>query len=324
MSASQGGAPIPPVNSYQPSYQMPPYPAPRKTGKGTIALIVVLAVVLVLAMAASFLALNKGSLPWNKHVAVITVDGTIGEDGGANSPEGFSSLLNEAENDDSIVGVVLRVNSGGGSAAAGEEMATAAANFSKPLVVSTKTTNASAAYMISSQADWIYANASSSVGSIGSLIQVYDYSGLLDMLGIDVTDITSSEGKDSSSGNRALTEEEKAHYQDMVDQTNTLFINTVATGRGMTESDVRALATGMVFTGQDCVENGLIDEIGTFEDACNKTAEPAGVSSYDVIYLDSSDEQINELLSLLSSSNSLEQYNNLVTEGIIQNDSVSK
>lgn len=323
MSASQGGVPIPPFNSYQTSPQVPQRPVPEKTSKGVIALIVVLAVVLVLAMVASLFSLNKVSLPWNSQVAVITIDGTIGQDGGANDPEGFSALLKEAENDNSIKAVVLRVNSGGGLSAAGEEMASYARDFSKPLVVSTESTNASAAYLISSQADWIYANQSSSVGSIGALIQTYDYSELLDMLGINVTNITSSSGKDASYGDRPLTDEEIAYYQDMVDQINDYFISAVAEGRGMTESDVRALATGMIYTGKDCVENGLIDEIGSFEDACNKAAELAHISSYDVVYLDSDDGQLNDLLSLLSSSSSSQERTKLMIEGLTNNDSIS-
>ncbi len=324
MSTTKGGAPVPPP-IMPPVYSQPPvYPAPQKTGKGIIALIVVLVVVLLIAMATTFSSLGQGSLPWSKQIAVISLDGTIGEDSGANSPEGLLSQLNEAEQDDSIVAVVMRVDSGGGLSAAGEEMATMVKNFSKPIVVSTGSSNASAAYLISSQTDWIYASNSSSVGSIGSAMQSYDYSGLLDMLGIEVTNITSSEGKDSSYGTRAMTDEEKAHYQEMVDEVNNYFIKAVAEGRGMSEEDVRALANGLVFTGADGINYGLIDEIGTFEDACDKAAELAGVSSYDVIYLDSGDDQIDKLLSLLASSNTSTELKELVTEGITHNDSVSQ
>ena len=73
----------------------------------------------------------------------------------------------------------------------------------------------------------------------------------------------SSDSKDSSYGTRPLTEEERAYYQTMVDQINETFIQTVAEGRGMTEDEVRALATGLTFTGMEAVENGLADEMGT-------------------------------------------------------------
>ena len=91
-------------------------------------------------------------------VAVIDISGTIQYDGTACSPEGLSSLLDQAEENDDIEAVVLRVDSGGGTATAGEEMAEYVKRFSKPVVVSSASMNCSAAYEISSQADLIYVN----------------------------------------------------------------------------------------------------------------------------------------------------------------------
>lgn len=83
------------------------------------------------------------------------------------------------------------------------------------------------------------------------------------MLGISTEDITSAESKDSTYGTRKLTDEERAYYQAQVDQINETFIQTVADGRNMSVDEVRALATGLTFTGDDAVKNGLADEIGT-------------------------------------------------------------
>lgn len=223
-------------------------------------------------------------------LGVISIDGTIGSDGGANTPEGLRVLLNQAEHDPSIDAVVLRIDSGGGAAAAGEEMAAYVKEFSKPIVVSTGSTNASAAYLISSQTDWIVANQASSVGAIGTVMQLIDYSGLLTTLGVEVTNIASAESKDSSYGTRPLTPEEIAYYQDLVNQINETFISSVAEGRGLDIEQVRKLATGMPFTGLDGLENGLVDEVGTFEDACNKAASLVGASSYSLQSLSNSND----------------------------------
>lgn len=254
-------------------------------------------------------------------VAVVNLSGTIQYDGSTCSPEGLKARLDEAEADPDIKAIVLRVDSGGGTAAAGEEMASYVRDFSKPVVVSSASMNASAAYEISSQADWIIAAKSTAIGSIGTALQVTDLSGLYEKLGISIENITSAEGKDSSYGTRGLTDEERASYQHMVDQINESFLETVAEGRGMDIEDVRALATGMTFTGVDAVENGLADELGTLEDACAKAAELGGAGDdYDVVVLEDDALALDDLLSWKNSSDAsdvLEALKELDTDGSI-------
>ena len=207
--------------------------------------------------------------------------------------------------------MVLRVNSGGGVATAGEEMSTYVKEFredtGKPVVVSSASTNASAAYEISSQADYIFTAHTTAIGAIGTAIQVVDYSGLMTMLGISTEDITSAESKDSTYGTRKLTDEERAYYQAQVDQINETFIQTVADGRNMSVDEVRALATGLTFTGDDAVKNGLADEIGTKEDAIEYAAMLAGHSSdYETVNLrQHSSDDISTLIDLISENKSI-------------------
>lgn len=287
--------------------------SPRKVKKQTpIWLIVIIIVAGVVLLGGLVSCSVSGGTPGSRTIGVIDLDGTIGQDGGANYPEGLLSQLQAAENDPMVAAVVLRVNSGGGTAAAGEEMAAYIADFSKPIVVSTASANASAAYLISSQADYIFANEASSVGAIGTAMQLTDYSKLLDLLGIDVRTITSAKSKDASYGHRPLTDEEVAYFQDQVDQINQAFIDAVAEGRGMEVAEVEELATGMAFTGTDALENGLIDEIGTYKDACNKAAALAGVSSYRIDYLNNDEIGVLDLLAaLLASSGDASSATNL-------------
>jgi protease-4 len=198
-------------------------------------------------------------------------------------------------------------------------------DFSKPIVVSTAASNASAAYLISSQADYIYANEASAVGAIGTAMQLMDYSQLLDLLGIDAQTITSAESKDATYGYRSLTDEERAYFQAQVDQINKNFIKVVAQGRGMTTESVEKLATGLSFTGEDAVENGLIDEIGTYQDACTKAASMAGVCSYRVESLGSSDVGLVDLLAalLLNTSDTNSTSNTEIQEGASVNGQLS-
>ncbi|MVX61884.1 signal peptide peptidase SppA [Enterorhabdus mucosicola] len=232
-------------------------------------------------------------------VGIISIDGTIQYDGTTSSPEGLKAQLDAAEQNPHIKAVVLRVNSGGGVATAGEEMSRYVRDFEKPVVVSCASLDASAAYMISSQANYIYAAETSAVGSIGVIMQVTDVSGLYEKLGITVDSITSADSKDASGGNRPLTEEERAYFQDQVDQINEVFIETVAEGRDMSTDEVRALATGLTFTGLDGVENGLVDEIGTLEDAVAKACELAGIARADTVYLQSPSSDLSRLLDIM-------------------------
>ncbi len=297
----------------------PPQQQPARKGRGWIVALVIVVVLLGMlgfgmwscsAAVASLgdTALVEGAdMLSSEAVGVIEIDGTIAYDGTACSPEGLKAQLDTAAENDYIVAVVLRVNSGGGTATAGEEMATYVREFceetGKPVVVSSAASNASAAYEISSQADYIYVAKSTAIGSIGTALQIVDYSDLLDLLGISVDNITSSSSKDSSYGTRSLTDEERAYYQDMVDQINDVFIQNVADGRGMSVDEVKKLATGLSFTGVTAVENGLADEIGTKEDAIEKAAEMAGYRNLDAVSLEpTSSADLSDLIDLMSSS----------------------
>lgn len=234
-------------------------------------------------------------------IGVISIASSIAYDGTECSPTGLTKLLDKAESDDSIKGVILWVNSGGGTATAGEEMAAAVKQFEKPIVVVSGATNASAAYEISSQADQIFVGKTTAIGSIGVVLQVTDLSGLYDKLGIKIDNITSTDSKDATFGNRPLTEEEREWYQDMVNQISDDFIKTVAEGRDMTIDEVKELANGLTYTGTDAVENGLADSIGYLDDAIAYISEVAGYSSplkARVLYLSSS-KSISDLISIL-------------------------
>lgn len=294
----QPAAPQQPVQ--QPAPQGAPYgyavqQPPKKSRGWIVALVAVVLVFALLAlgmwsctsiMSSSFGSLGAASAVddvdylTGDAVGIIDIDGTIQYDGTTSSPEGLKAQLDRAENNSHIKAIVLRVNSGGGVATAGEEMAEYLRQFEKPVVVSSASINASAAYEISSQADYIYVAKSTEIGSIGTAMELTDLSGLFEKLGISMDTITSADSKDSSYGYRPLTDDERAYYQKMVDQINDMFIENVVVGRKMDEKDVRKLATGLVFTGVDAVDNGLADAIGTREDAIKKAAELAGVSDY--------------------------------------------
>lgn len=310
-TAPEWGSAPQPQRPFQPTVQYVPMQPQAKSRGWIVALVAVVLMFLLAVMGMrSCTSLLSSPMGYSSSasaadtltrdaVAVITLDGTIQYDGTSCSPEGFKALLDQAEANDHIKAVVLRVNSGGGDATAGEEMTEYLRQFDKPVVISSGSLNASAAYLISSQADYIFAAKTSLVGSIGAIIQITDISQLMDRLGINNQDIASSQGKDASSGNRPLTDDERSQYQHIVDQAAEIMVDYISKGRGMNAEDVHALANGMGYTGLDAVDNGLVDEIGTREDAVAKAAELAGMSGYTVVDLDLDSDDLSEMLSLL-------------------------
>lgn len=291
--------------------------APRKKSHGWIvALVIVLCLFLLGAFSIASCSSALSSIASSSStgatfgttgdtVAVITIDGTIQYDGTESSPEGLKNLLDQAEEDSNIKAVVLRVDSGGGTATAGEEMAQYVRDFSKPIVVSSASINASAAYELSSQADYIFVAKTTEIGAIGTVMQVTDLSELLNNLGVKMENIASADSKDSSYGTRPLTDEERAYYQALVDEINEAFVENVAQGRNLSMDQARELATGLPFAGTTAVHNGVADEIGTREDAMDKAAALAGVSEYDTIELFVDRHEFSLLPYLLSSKDKL-------------------
>ncbi len=332
-SASQPGTAPQQVYTPAPYQQSQP---PKKSRGWIVALVSVVLIFVLMAvgmlsctslMSSSFSSMGSlgsssspsADLLVSDAIGIIPIDGTIQYDGTTSSPEGLKAQLDIAADNAHIKAVVLRVNSGGGTATAGEEMSTYLREFKektgKPVVVSSASLNASAAYEISSQADYIFTAKTTAIGSIGVAMQITDLSGLYEKLGISMDTITSSKSKDSSYGNRPLTEDERAYYQDQVTQINETFIATVAEGRSMTIDQVRPLATGLTFTGMDAVENGLADELGTQDDAVAKAASLANIPTTKTVILQDKSSSLFDLMSLLSSSNvSIDELAKLLKE----------
>lgn len=239
-------------------------------------------------------------------VAVIRIDGVIAGTGdyysGYITPEYFYDLLDQAAEDDDVKAVVLRVDCPGGTVAASQEIALYVQQCEKPVVVSSGDVNASGAYMVSSQADQIWALPGSAVGSVGVIAEIPNVSGLLEKLGVDFTVITAGENKDTGSPYRPMTAEERALIQGEVDEAYDQFVDIVAQGRDMERSRVESLATGWAWSGQRAKELGLVDEIGTYEDALDAAADLGGIEGdYDIItYEDEFGDLFGSLLGLSS------------------------
>ncbi|MFZ3085086.1 MAG: signal peptide peptidase SppA, partial [Candidatus Hydromicrobium sp.] len=185
--------------------------------------------------------------------------------------------LDEADKNPNVKAILLRVNSPGGSPAASQEIYEEIKKMEKPVVVSVSDTCASGAYYVASAADRIIANRSSSVGSIGVIMQIPNYEDLYEKLGLKYTTIKQGKYKDVGSPDRPLTKEEMKLLEAQLKEIYRQFIADVAEARSMDVSEVEELATGWVFLGTEALELGLIDDIGNYKDAINIAAELGGI-----------------------------------------------
>jgi protease-4 len=208
-------------------------------------------------------------------VAVLDLEGTIVDS------RDFIDLLKDYGNRPNVRSVVIRINSPGGGVAASEEIYKAIKKFradsEKSVIVSMASVAASGGYYVACAADKIFANQGSITGSIGVITEWYNYGDLLQWAKLQNIVIKTGSYKDTGSPTRPLTDEERAYIQSLVDSMHNQFISAVAVSRNMKEEDVRKLADGRVFTGQEAVENGLVDEIGSYGDAIAEAARLAGI-----------------------------------------------
>jgi len=273
-----------------------PHPSPRPSTKRTTALVwiglILAGFIIVPAVgcaALGFAIAASGAQPatagFGPAVGIIRVEGPIlpgRGTGGLGGPVALSETIVEqieqAHDDPNIRAVVLRIDSPGGGVVASDEIHHALLSMDKPLVVSMGTLAASGGYYVAATADYIYATPHTLTGSIGVISEFITAEELLDELGVEIVIIAAGDLKDFGTPTRHMTEEERAYWQALIDRTHEAFIQVVAQGRGMDVERVRAIADGRVFTGEEAVELGLVDEIGYFEDAIAKAAELGGIS----------------------------------------------
>lgn len=212
-----------------------------------------------------------------KKVAVIYASGEIVDGDAKDNVAGnrFAKIISDVRKDSTIQAVVLRVNSPGGSVLASEKIKAELDLLReyKPIIASYGDYAASGGYWISANCDKIYSNASTLTGSIGVFSMIPDIGGVVkNTLHVNITPVNSNSHSDMYSMMRPLDQKELDYMQASVENIYDKFTALVSEGRGMTVSRVDEIAQGRVWTGADALGIGLVDEIGTIEDAINYAA----------------------------------------------------
>jgi protease-4 len=214
-------------------------------------------------------------------IGVVDLEGVIMD------PSTVVQQLKKFNEDDSIKAILLHVNSPGGGVAASEEIYREVKRIrdqkKKPINASIETVGASGAYYVSSATTKIYADKGSIVGSIGVIAEWVNYGDLLRWAKLKPITMKAGEFKDTGSPTRDMTPAEQAYMQALIDNMHTQFIQAVADGRKAKVENIRSIANGKVWTGEQALSMNLIDQLGDFQDAVTDTAKSVGIRGEPVL-----------------------------------------
>ena len=227
-----------------------------------------------------FLLAGAAALGWfsahpvpGERLALVTVRGPILD------PAPTLAWIRQLENDDRVRGVLVRVDSPGGGAAASQEIYAALERLSRkvPMAVSMGATAASGGLMVSMAGQRIFANPSTVTGSIGVRMDIPQLQGLMDKVGVGQETLVTAPYKDAGSYLHPLTPRDRAYFEHVLMDMHEPFVGIVAKGRHMEREKAARLADGKIFTGQEAQGLGLVDAMGGQDAAHDWLAEKTGV-----------------------------------------------
>lgn len=227
----------------------------------------------------------KGNRAKEQNVGVVIAAGEIlygDRDPGMIGGDSTARLLRQARDDDSVKAVVLRVDSPGGSLLASQvirDEVEALKEAGKPVVASMSSVAASGGYWVSMSADRVLATPYTITGSIGVFGMYGTYERSLGALGISTDGVATTPWAGQLRPDRTMSEEGKAVFQAMIDRDYDDFVGHVADGRGMSPDVVDSIAQGRIWTGNDALSNGLVDELGELDDAIAVAASLADLDT---------------------------------------------
>jgi protease-4 len=243
-------------------------------------------------LAVSLLLSDERTLGSGSTVGVVEVKGII-----LDSQETIRQLR-ECGKSDRVKAVVLRIDSPGGVVAPSQEISEEVKKLAakKKVVVSMGSLAASGGYYIAAPASIIYANPGTITGSIGVIIKLSNLQELMDKVGVRVTTIKTGTYKDIGSPSRPMTEEDKALLQGVIDSSFSQFVKAVAQGRKLPESQVRQLADGRIFTGEQALALKLVDRLGNLQDALDEAGRLGGIEGEPTLFRPRKERKLLDML----------------------------
>jgi protease-4 len=221
-----------------------------------------------------------------RHTALVNLNGVIQSKGEANG-ENIIAALNSAFDEKNAVGIILRINSPGGSPVQSgiinDEIRRLRGKFpDKPLYVVVEDMCASGGYYVAAAADKIFVNKASILGSIGVLMDGYGFTGTMDKLGVERRLLTAGENKGFLDPFAPQVPGQKAHAQLLLDDIHQQFIDVVKTGRGKRLQESPEMFSGLMWTGAQSIKLGLADDFGSVDSVARDVIKADKVLDYSV------------------------------------------
>ncbi len=240
------------------------------SGGKKVFLIITLIVVIIFIALYLVTSLTSGG---SGKIGVIEIEGAI-----TDMKEAMEDVVKFKE-DDSIMGVILRINSPGGAVGPTQEIYSEIKKLkkSKKVYVSMGSVCASGGYYLAVTGEKVYASPSTITGSIGVIMEQAVVEDLMKKIGIESNTIKSGPLKDTGTPFRKMRDDERKYLQGVIDSIYEQFVNDVAEGRKMPVDKVRQLADGRIYTGLQAKDTGLIDTIGTFYDVVDEMQKDLGI-----------------------------------------------
>jgi len=230
-------------------------------------------VFLLVVFLAGLLSGRSIIVPGGDKIGILEVRGTIVD------TQRIIAQIDEFRDRDDIKAVVLRIDSPGGGVAPSQEIHAELKRLAgkKPLVVSMGAVAASGGYYLAVAGERLFANPGTITGSIGVIMSFPDYQGLMGKIGIKTEVVKSGQFKDIGSSSRELTAADRKLLQGMIDNVHAQFVQAISEGRNIPVDRLRPYVDGRIFTGQQALAIGLIDELGTLNDAIRYAAGISGL-----------------------------------------------
>ena len=270
----------------------------RKIMTAILALLALIAVIAIIDISIKIDKKSKSDLKlslreFGHGIEIVRVEGPIEMSTGpktfgmSQGAEAIIKQLSDIENNSNIKGVVLRINSPGGTVAATQEIYEKIWKLRKKNIITVASMGdvaASGGYYVASACNYIMANYGTITGSIGVIAYSPNLKRLFDKLGIEMNVIKSGKYKDILSSHRDITPAERTLIQEMIDLSYNKFVKDIALGRNVNQDDIISIADGRVMNGETALQNRLIDQLGTFEDAVLKAKELAQLDPAAPVY----------------------------------------
>ncbi|HEX2769178.1 MAG TPA: signal peptide peptidase SppA [Geobacteraceae bacterium] len=234
-----------------------------------MAVIFLVAAILIIAFSMD----ENNSMAWEEGVGLVEVKGVIIDS------QDTIKQLNELRKNDKVRAVVLRIDSPGGVVGPSQEIYAEVKKLGarKKVVVSMGSLAASGGYYIAAPAAVIMANPGTITGSIGVLMKFSNIEGLMGKIGMKAYTLKTGKYKDAGSPLRPMSDRDRAMLQRVIDNAHSQFVKAVAEGRRLPVEEIRKLADGRIFTGEQALALKLIDKIGTLQDAIEEAGKLAGI-----------------------------------------------